>query len=492
MGTSALAGFLTGRAHHPAAGAGLGAVPATLEPLDLPDLRPRSAGGSKSQLGVAGVPRGGSAGGLLSPPLYTVLQSPHAHQRTASSGARKRGQGGPRAPGISCPPTPCCLFPLTALLSTPPHPAGGGAANLASLFSPSSSLPGFRSPLVALPAFGNTPAGLPGLLSPDQPGHAALGGSGAQKQQRPRSTDSSRQERVASALKGTAAAGATAPAAPGTALSAMVPVCEGAAAGLESFLPLPFPLPCADLAAFCGGGGPLPGALLPPPAGVPAIVFRPQPAAEPVLLRPASKAPAAAIHADCWLPLDSAAAAAGTFDIVPDPACDRGEAEAGGAGGASAAAAAAIVAKIAEVEGKVHQVGGLGTRARLGRGLLPPSSLVDCVQACSALPSATRTSLPPSCLSPHAYPHPPSQPFHLPAPSPARPPPQVEAKWGSLSLKTGRAYFLLHHACRHPAAAPLFRRKAEEALCRWVGRMGGLQGRAAWAQRSSGHGIMHP
>lgn len=43
---------------------------------------------------------------------------------------------------------------------------------------------------------------------------------------------------------------------------------------------------------------------------------------------------------------------------------------------------------------------------------------------------------------------------------------QVEAKWGPLSLRTGRAYFLLHHACRHTAAAALFWRKGEEALRR--------------------------
>jgi hypothetical protein len=46
---------------------------------------------------------------------------------------------------------------------------------------------------------------------------------------------------------------------------------------------------------------------------------------------------------------------------------------------------------------------------------------------------------------------------------------QVEAKWGPLSLKTGRAHFLLHHACRHPQAAPLFAEQAERALQRALG-----------------------
>jgi hypothetical protein len=46
---------------------------------------------------------------------------------------------------------------------------------------------------------------------------------------------------------------------------------------------------------------------------------------------------------------------------------------------------------------------------------------------------------------------------------------QVEAKWGPLSLKTGRAHFLLHHACRHPQAAPLFAEQAEQALRRALG-----------------------
>jgi hypothetical protein len=42
----------------------------------------------------------------------------------------------------------------------------------------------------------------------------------------------------------------------------------------------------------------------------------------------------------------------------------------------------------------------------------------------------------------------------------------VEQKWGLFSLKTGRAFWLLHHACRHPQAAVIFRDKAEEALQR--------------------------
>jgi hypothetical protein len=42
----------------------------------------------------------------------------------------------------------------------------------------------------------------------------------------------------------------------------------------------------------------------------------------------------------------------------------------------------------------------------------------------------------------------------------------VEQKWGQLSLKTGKAYFLLYHACCHPQAATLFRGKARQALQR--------------------------
>jgi hypothetical protein len=42
----------------------------------------------------------------------------------------------------------------------------------------------------------------------------------------------------------------------------------------------------------------------------------------------------------------------------------------------------------------------------------------------------------------------------------------IEQKWGPHSLKTGQAFFLLYHACRHPQAAPHFHIKGTEALKR--------------------------
>lgn len=97
------------------------AAPAAALPLDLlelPRLRPSSAEGS--QLGSQRLGSAGAGSGLLSPPLYTALQSPRPHPPAASSG-RSAGTRGLRSCWLGA---SVRAFPTGQLsnASTPPCP----------------------------------------------------------------------------------------------------------------------------------------------------------------------------------------------------------------------------------------------------------------------------------------------------------------------------------------------------------------------------------
>ncbi|KAL4443780.1 hypothetical protein ABPG75_011517 [Micractinium tetrahymenae] len=357
----------------------------SLEPLELPNLRPQSAEDSAAQQRATGR-RSSDGGGLLSPPLYAaLLQSP-----------------------------------LVA-----PASSAGRPGHLASLLSPGTALPAFRSPMLASPllaAMGRMSAGLPGLLSPLSPPGAAAA------TQPPASAGSSLQRKVVPALKGTAVAAAAGPggSASGTTVPAMVPIVEPAAllvdlaSGLHSCQG-PHLLPILQLqhgvfgqragqqqgavglamvgesAGMAALGDSKPAGARPGHMSIPEIVFKlPEPAGggcKPVSSASSRGRGTGGVGAAV---LPEAAAAAGGEAPSTAEAASLG-APSAAAGAPAGGVGAQIARKIREVEGKVAQ---------------------------------------------------------------------VEERWGPLSLKTAQAHFLLHHACRHPLAAAAFQREAAQALQR--------------------------
>lgn len=309
-----------------------------------------------------------------------------------------------------------CAIPAAA--------AAGLPGSLAHLFSPGTALPGMRSPMLPSPllaALGRTTAGLPGMLSPLHPPGMCTDG------QRPASAASSLQLRVATALKGSAAAaaaGAQGGSAAGAAVSAMVPLVHPCALapdlapvvhrrqGLELLPILPlqggmfqFQMQQQAVAARLAmvgesaGMAPLGGS---PPAGagqghgcIPEVVFKlpgPNGAGHGPVSSASSRGRAAGAAGG---PVPQGRAAG-----IADSAPDMGQAESphgpGPVGEAPAGSLTAQIArKIREVEGKVRQ---------------------------------------------------------------------VEERWGPLSLKTAQAHFLLHRACMHPQAAATFQETAAQTL----------------------------
>lgn len=380
--------------------------------------------------------------------------------------------------------------------------AGSGSGCVASILSPCSALPDLCSPLsTALPflsSLGTTPASLAGLLC--QPGAQAPQARSTSTQHFSGGCCSSQQQQAASALKGgaaAAAAGAAAAAAAAVAAAASVPVVPSSAVpamvpvggcsavvppmmqlglGLELLPILPLELcqqqqqldmpvgrtlvgiPAGSLSSEAtmgaaaaetdlgrgGGGG----------VGIPEIVFKLLPPQQGGPLQASAACEggrcqpgAIAMDGGCWplladratLPLEAAVTTTALGGEVHAAAANGGtnislaahQAPAGGcppqdAGGGAAVAATALGAGS---NGKNHEEGTLLAAACSGGGG-GATAIVEKIREVEGKVWA------------------------------------VEKKCGPLSLKTGKAYFLLHHACLHPQAVPLFQAKADEALQR--------------------------
>lgn len=220
----------------------------------------------------------------------------------------------------------------------------------------------------------------------------------------------------------------------------MVPISETAAAAAASGelyqhleLPAILPLdlsqqlwtPRSAVAGAGGGGAGRPAAAA--AEGVPEVVFRVakqgcdgcSSSSGPIAIR---------VFAGGQAPLTVEAVASGSFEIVPGPMATAGD-----------AAIARSAGHVALTAGGNLPAGLAGTAVSSGGGSSPNTAAAA---AAAAAGIARKIGEVESKVA------------------------AVAARWGPLSLKTSRAYFLLHHACRHPAAESLFQAKGEEALRR--------------------------